>query len=378
MNPRQTVLVIDDDSSVTNALSMLLEHDGRTLILCSDVESAELMLARHPVTHVLSDVQFSGPFGFEGLHFLTRIREQRPECRIVLMTGAVTDALCDVAGSLGAASVLAKPFALSELEDALDLDGAAEGAYELLAVPPLDEVLGGGLLSTAFQPIVTLNGAIFGFEALARVEGAWGGGAITELFEYAAKRDRLAELNLAAMTSAIAGARALAGEMALFINVDPMTFDRGDVAGVLRAAAAIHDVPLSRVVLEITERSSFLDPATVLPAIESLRADGVRFALDDHGSAYSHLSLIDRIRPAFIKISPTFGTAFDEDAMRLRVVRNIASLARDFGCRTILEGVESASTARAAAAHGIDLAQGYYFGRPHAASHWVDATRVAA
>jgi len=378
MKPRQTVLVIDDDSSVTSALSMLLEHDGRTLILCSDVESAELMLARHPVTHVLSDVQFSGPFGFEGLHFLTRIREQRPACRIVLMTGAVTDALRDVAGRLGAASVLAKPFDLSELEEAMELDGAAEGAYELLTVPPLDEVLRSGLLSTAFQPIVTLNGAIFGFEALARIEGAWGGGAITELFEYAAKRERLAELNVAALTSAIAGARALAGEMALFINVDPMTFDRGDVAGALRATAAKHAVPLSRVVLEITERSSFLDPASVLPAIESLRADGVRFALDDHGSAYSHLSLIDQIRPAFIKISPTFGTAFDEDAMRLRVVRNIASLARDFGCRTILEGVESASTARAAAAHGIDLAQGYYFGRPHAASHWIDATRVAA
>src|ERR1700754_3017975 len=191
MRDRQNILVIDDDPAITSALAMLLDREGRTIILCADVESAELALARHSVTHVLSDVQFSGPFGFEGLHFLTRIRSRRPSCRIVLMTGLVTDTLQDVAMGFGAAAVLSKPFELRELEGALQLRDGGEGAYEVVRIPSLDELLQGGLLTTEFQPIVTAQQRIFGFEALAGIQGELAGGDIAELFDYAAKRQRL-------------------------------------------------------------------------------------------------------------------------------------------------------------------------------------------
>lgn len=374
MSERQTILVIDDDPGISDVLAMLLDHEGRTVILCADVESAELVLARHPVTHVLSDVQFSGPFSFEGLQFLTRTHAQRPGCRIVLMTGLANEALSGVAMGFGAAAVLGKPFGLQELEDALLLDEAAEGGFEVVRVAAMDDVLHKGILTTVFQPIVTLDQQIFGFEALARIRGSWAAGGVAELFDYAARRQQLTELNLAALRSALARGRTLPQEAALFINVDPTAFDGGGLVDVLRTAAAENRFPLSRIVLEITERSGFADDAAALGAFECLSADGVRFALDDHGSAYSHLPLIDRIRPSFVKISQTFGTAFDEDPMRTRVVRHIVALAHDFGCRTILEGIETASTARAAAAHGIDLAQGYHFGRPLEAAAWSDAT----
>src|SRR6185436_14105166 len=70
MTGREHILVADDNATVTSALSVLLERPGRTTIVCSDVESAEIMLSRSPVTHVVTDVQFSGAFGYEGLHFL--------------------------------------------------------------------------------------------------------------------------------------------------------------------------------------------------------------------------------------------------------------------------------------------------------------------
>jgi EAL domain-containing protein (putative c-di-GMP-specific phosphodiesterase class I) len=378
MSLRQIILVIDDDSAITDALSMLLDRDGRTIISCSDVESAELVLGRYPVTHILSDVQFSGPFGFEGLHFLTRIRAQRAESRIVLMTGHVNPELRGVSLQLGADALLSKPFQLHELEAALQLDDDAVGAFETFRVPALDEVLRGGMLTTVFQPIVALDRSVFGFEALTRTHDAWPGGGVIELFEYAAKRQRLADLNLAAIQAAVTNARALPGAPVLFINVDPMTFAGCGVADALRSIASRNAFPLSRIVIELTERSGFGDFSIALHELEQLRQEGVRFALDDHGSAYSHLSLIDQIRPSFIKISHTFGTGFDEDAMRTRVVRHISSLARDFGCRTVLEGVESEQTARAAAELGIDLVQGYHFGRPQEASRWIDALRSAA
>jgi len=382
MSTREHVLLIDDDRSIAEGLALLLERDGRTTIVCSDVESAEIVLARYPITHVVSDVQFSGSFGFEGLHFLARIRAQRPQCRIILMTGHATEALRTAALGLGASMVLAKPFRYDELEAALASahDGAGDGAgaYELVRVAPIEDVLHGGLLSAAFQPIVRLGDtSVFAFEALTRIRGNWPGGGPLELFEYASRRSRLADLNLAALECAVADGKRLPGDAALFINIDPLVFEGGELTAALRTAAARAAFPLSRIVLEITERSGFGEEVAHSRTFEELRDDGVRFALDDHGSAYSHLSLINVIRPSFIKISNAFGTGFEEDETRARIVRHVVSLARDFGCSTVLEGIESASTASAAASLGIELAQGYHFGRPDAVSHWRD-TRVAA
>jgi EAL domain-containing protein (putative c-di-GMP-specific phosphodiesterase class I) len=95
-----------------------------------------------------------------------------------------------------------------------------------------------------------------------------------------------------------------------------------------------------------------------------LKSAGVRFAFDDVGSAYSHLEHIDVIRPQFLKISKQFGSDFERDATKEKIVRNIIALAADFGCATIIEGVETEATLDAARDAGIALAQGYLFGRP--------------
>lgn len=374
----ECVLLIDDDRDVTDALSILLEREGRTTVVCADLESAELALTHFSVTHIVTDVQFSGAFGFEGLHSLARMRTLRPGCRIILMTGYATDALRATALEHGAAAVLSKPFDIDELEAALGdelLDGSA---YDVVRIPPIDEILRGGLLDSAFQPIVHLasGNATFAFEALTRMNGSWRLGGPAELFDYAARRDRLTDLNVAAMQRAISQSPLLPVEASIFINVDPSAFTNSTVVKSLRDATGRAGIALDRVVLEITERSAFHDCEASARTLEDLRSLGVRFALDDHGSAYSHLSVINRIRPSFIKISQSFGTGFENDETKMRIVRHVAALARDFGACTVLEGIECAATAAAAADAGIDLAQGYYFGRPSPAAQW--AAGVAA
>jgi EAL domain-containing protein (putative c-di-GMP-specific phosphodiesterase class I) len=383
-NERQYVLLADDDDSITEALSYTLERPGRTVILCSDVDAAEIALTRFPVTHFVTDVQFSGNFGFEGLHFLGRVRALAPQCRIVMMTGNASPALCQEA-ALHGASVLAKPFETPELEEALRARGEAKGEaceasadspYEVIRIPSIDDILRGDGLSIAFQPIVRLlphgmfpqETSTFAYEALTRVAGTWVDGPAM-LFEYAERRGKLAELNILMMTRAIREAAALSGDAAIFINIDPLTFCRPQLVPALYGAAIAANLPLHRIVLEITERSGFAGD-TAGPIFDELRAVGIRFALDDHGSAYSHLGQISRIRPSFIKISNAFGTAFEENETKQSIVRHTIALARDFGCETILEGIESSATARAAAREGVRLAQGFHFSAARDASHW--------
>jgi len=219
------------------------------------------------------------------------------------------------------------------------------------------------VLETALQPIIALESERpIAFEALTRVHS--GGMTPAELFDCAAERRRSAELNLVAIDTALGAAPRLPEHALLFVNADPVVLASSSLPGVIRDGAARSNFPLTRLVVEITERSGFTDVIAATRVVDELRSCGVRFAFDDFGSAHSHLGLIDVIRPSFFKISHDFGTAFESDATRRRIVRHVAELARDFDCATILEGVESAATADAARALGIDYAQGFHFGRP--------------
>jgi EAL domain-containing protein (putative c-di-GMP-specific phosphodiesterase class I) len=201
------------------------------------------------------------------------------------------------------------------------------------------------------------------------MQGMWGLAGPAGLFAYAGRRDRLDALNALTMERAIEASSMLPEGALLFLNADPIAFAGGAIPAVLTKAAS-KGCALERIVLEITERSAFPDSPDALRSLDRVRDLGVKLALDDHGSAWSHLGLIDRIRPDLIKISASFGTSFERDETKRRIVRNVAALARDFGARTVIEGIESAATADAAEAEGIELAQGFYFGYPAAAWRW--------
>lgn len=373
--PGQCVLIVDDDPAITEVLSVTLERGGRKTIVCSDVEAAEVALERFPVTHLVSDVQFSGEFGFEGLHFLERVRKLAPDCRVVLMTGNRNPALHTEGLRQGAAAVLSKPFDLADLEQALGArqESASDEPYEAVAIPTLEQILEGDTVAMAFQPIVNIgNGHVttHGFEALTRVRGRWLAGGPAMLFDYAEKRERLSDLNLLTLASAIRAAADLPRRSAIFVNLDPLAFDRPELRSVIETACTAAGIEPARLVIEVTERSAFTNEIAASAAFETLRAAGIRFALDDHGSAYSHLSLIDRIRPSYVKVSQTFGSGFESDDVKRRIIRHTVALARDFGAETIVEGVETPATAEAAIAAGVRLAQGFHFGHPRAAGHW--------
>jgi EAL domain-containing protein (putative c-di-GMP-specific phosphodiesterase class I)/ActR/RegA family two-component response regulator len=372
---RDCILIVDDDHSITESLAFVLSDHGRRIILCSDTEAADLVLDHFDVTHAVTDMQFTGAFGFEGLQFLNRVRDKRPACRIAVMTGAPSDPLRAEALAHGATALLSKPFDSATLERVLELGRpqSDDAAGEILRVPTIDEIVSGNELTTLFQPIVNIGGAeprIVGFEGLARLRGGWPIGTVAEMFDYGERCHRLAELNVVCMRRALANARKLPAGSTIFINLDPLTFARPGLAELISKEADRAGVELSRLVLEITERDAFPREAAAERTLETLRAAGVRFALDDVGSAYSHFEVIERINPSFMKISQSFGSAFELDSIKQRIVANVLHLARNFDCDVVVEGIESAETAAAAAAMGVNHAQGYFFGRPAAAEEW--------
>ncbi len=366
----QTILIVDDDQTLLEGLAATLERPGRKLILCADLESAQLAVEEEIPTCVVTDVRLSGPFRYEGLDFISHIKRLSGDTTVVVITGARTEGLELEALNRGAVAVIEKPFETAKLAVYLPEPAGGEEPC-LVRFPPLDHVIGSPLLVPVFQPIIDLSvpGAetVHGYESLARFQGSPLSNPET-LFEYASRKGRLVDLEVACARATLKHGAALAASAKLFINVHPVVLASEELAPILSRALAEARVPAERIVLEITEQSSIGDSPLVERRCSELRELGLSFALDDVGMAYSHLTHIEQIHPLYLKVSQHFGTAFEEDRTRTKIVKNVLSLAHDFECELILEGIESASTRDAARDLGIRFGQGYFFARPSSAA----------
>jgi EAL domain-containing protein (putative c-di-GMP-specific phosphodiesterase class I) len=362
----QSILIVDDDAALTEGLAEVLQCPGRELIVCSDLESAQLVIERAMPGCVVTDVRLSGPFRYEGLDFISEIRRVSADVPVVVMTGARTGELEREALSRGAAVVLEKPFEMRDLEVWLPLPKDGEEPT-VMRVPSLDHVIRSPSFGPVFQPIVDMSGAgaatVHGYESLARFHGEFFENPAT-LFEYASRKGRLVDLELACVRHTLAQAAPLAATARLFINIHPVVISSPQLAAALTKALTAAGIAAERIVLEITEQSSLGNSEMVGERCGELRALGFSFALDDVGMAFSHLTHIEQIQPVYLKVSQDFGTDFQVHPSRSKIVRNVLSLARDFDCELILEGIESAETRDAARDLGIRLGQGYFFARP--------------
>ena len=83
-SPHQIVLILDDDTSITEGLAAGLERRGRTLVTCNDIESGEMALDWLKPSLVVSDLRLSGPFGMEGLDFIRFAKRRSPDTRVIV------------------------------------------------------------------------------------------------------------------------------------------------------------------------------------------------------------------------------------------------------------------------------------------------------
>ena len=111
------VLVVDDQRTFAEALAaaLRLERDLDARV-AANAEEAVAMVQADPPDVVLLDVQMPGMGGIEAIR---RVREARPQVRVVMLSGHDDDLLRATAMEAGAAGYLSKLDPLSELPDAV-------------------------------------------------------------------------------------------------------------------------------------------------------------------------------------------------------------------------------------------------------------------
>jgi diguanylate cyclase len=132
-----------------------------------------------------------------------------------------------------------------------------------------------------------------------------------------------------------------------------------DVLAVLgRTGLAPH-----RLVLEITE-SAVVDDQVALPALERLRAHGIRIAIDDFGTGYSSLQYLSRLPIDILKIDRSFVGELDGTGRGSAIAEAVIRLAQILGLTTVAEGIETPEQANELRELGCETAQGYLYAKP--------------
>ncbi len=124
-----SILVVDDDVSVTASLALLLKQGGFEYVIAADPAAALTALEQRPIDLVVQDMNFSrSTTGEEGLRLLHEIRKRRPALPVVLITAWGSIALAVEGMRAGAADFVTKPWdnqrLLQSVRTTLSLFGA--------------------------------------------------------------------------------------------------------------------------------------------------------------------------------------------------------------------------------------------------------------
>ena len=225
-------------------------------------------------------------------------------------------------------------------------------------------------IEIAFQPVVDLaTRACLGVEALSRFPAPLD--PPEALFVQAERVGLSLELERLAVSEAWKVLPRLGPGQFLAFNVSP--------TALLELARRGHqrtDLPLTSLVVEITEQSVVECYADLRSVLAPLREQGLRIAVDDAGAGYASLHHIVELRPDFIKVDRSLIHGLATDHARKVAVSAFVLLSLDLGATVVAEGVERPRDLAALRDLGVHAAQGYLLGRP--STRRADLSRWAA
>lgn len=131
------------------------------------------------------------------------------------------------------------------------------------------------------------------------------------------------------------------------------------------------NVPLNKLVLEVTETTLVQDLDIIRTKIERLTDMGAEFSIDDFGTGYSSLSYLQNLNIHEIKIDKSFIDEIKDSTTSVPIVDSIIQLAAGLGARVVAEGVENINQFEYLAQRQCQLIQGYLLAKPLAITDWL-------
>ena len=230
-----------------------------------------------------------------------------------------------------------------------------------------------------YQPQATIDGEIFGFEALIRWRHPqWGMVPPATFVPIAEEHGLITQIGEWVLRQACLEAASWRFPLRIAVNLSPIQFRHGDLPGLVHEILFQTGLAPERLELEITESVLIDDPPRVMAILRRLKALGVKMAMDDFGTGYSSLSSLQSFPFDKIKIDRAFISNLESNAQSAAIVRAIIGLGHGLAMPLIAEGVETELQRTILRREGCDEMQGYLVGRPRPIGDYAEMTHGCA
>ncbi|WP_428769030.1 GGDEF domain-containing phosphodiesterase [Treponema sp. HNW] len=125
-----------------------------------------------------------------------------------------------------------------------------------------------------------------------------------------------------------------------------------------------YNVPAKYLHLEITESSYAEDANAIVQEVQRLKDVGLHIEMDDFGTAYSSLNMLNEMPIDTLKLDMSFVRNYEKSPGRAIILQFIVKLAQALNLEVLAEGVETKEQAEHLLSLGCCMGQGYYFSKP--------------
>jgi diguanylate cyclase (GGDEF)-like protein len=240
----------------------------------------------------------------------------------------------------------------------------------------INDALAEGAFTLLYQPILPITGAPGEgarprVEALLRMSETGGELILPMSFLPVAERyDLMRTIDRWVIERAFTDYRRLAklrGDAApaeFSINLSGHTLSSPEFTDFMREKLKEFALPPQSLYLEITETAAIANLERARYVVETLRALGVRFILDDFGSGLASFNYARQFPLHGLKIDGAFVKGVARSALDHAIVESVHKIGTQLGLETIAESVETADIAAKLAEIGVTLGQGFHLCPP--------------
>ena len=148
------------------------------------------------------------------------------------------------------------------------------------------------------------------------------------------------------------------------VNVSRADVYQIDIVDVLGKMVQKYHLSPANLHLEITESAYTENANQIIRTVDQLREHGFVIEMDDFGSGYSSLNMLNQMKLDILKLDMKFIQSEISKPLEQGILRFIVGLARWMNLSVVAEGVESREQLERLREIGCDYAQGDFLSRP--------------
>ena len=234
----------------------------------------------------------------------------------------------------------------------------------------MESALADGQFEIYLQPKYRIaDERLIGAEALVRwIHPEWGFQSPAEFIPLFEKNGFITKLDQYVWEQACSKLRAWEDkgypEISVSVNVSRADIYNADLSDILINTVKKYGLQPSRLHLEITESAYTENPGQIIDTVANLRELGFIIEMDDFGSGYSSLNMLNDMPIDILKLDMGFIQSETAKPSSKGILQFIIDLARWMKLSVVAEGVETEEQLDRLRAIGCDYVQGYYFAKP--------------